>query len=336
MAEYNANQRFTLLDRANRTKDGKTILPIISVMSKKVSNFLDDIPYMEANMGLQHRFVRDVGMSASTRRKFYGGVAASKRDSQTIFEPVALLERRSEVDEDHLDTLANPIQERENQDVGHIEKLGEDLCNNLFHDDPANGSERIHGLDPRLNNLSQTLNNTYDGGHSTASSCSSIYIVEWNTRDGAFGIYPPGAAKNTTFGISVRNKGKEHLADEDGNTYYAYVTQFKMWQGLVVINERKIARIANFNSEIGASNSFTTSGQELLIEALNKGRFDKGRTRIYMNETMKTQVDIDAEKKNNVSLKIEMAFGKPIETIHGVPIRVVDDTILLTTENPIT
>ncbi len=332
MAEYNANQAFTLLDRAARTTDGKRVLPILSVMSKKVSNFLDDIPFVEANFGLSHKVIRDVGMSASTRRRFYGQVQSSHRASQLIIEPIALLERRSQVDEDHLDTLTNPDQERENQDIGHIEKLGEDLCYNMLHDNPATGSEYIHGFEPRLNALSQTLSNTFSGGNAGGSS---IYIIEWNTRDGAYGLFPPGFMKNTTYGISARNKGKEQIGDETNGYRYDYVTQFKAWFGIAVGNERKIARVANFNSTIGATNSFESNGDRLLIEALNKGRFDKGRTRIYVNDTMKTQIDIMAERKNNVNLKIEMAFGKPVETIHGVPIRVVDDTILSTSESEV-
>lgn len=344
MADFDVNRHFTLLDRANRSVDGKRILPILSVMSKKVSDFLEDIPFLQANMGLQNRLVRDVGMSASTRRRFYSGVQASHRASQTIFDPVALLERRSEVDEDHIDTLENPNQERENQDIGHIEKLGEDLADAFLHDGiPGSGSEQMNGLESRLNSLSNTLGNVFDGG-GTGSDLTSIYIVEWNTRDGAYGLFPPGFMKNTTFGISARNKGKEKVLDSlsviDGSTdtqrlYYAYVTQFKAWMGLAVGNERKIARIANFESAIGATNSFESNGDALLIESLNKGRFDKGRTRIYMNDTMKTQVDIVAERKNNVNLDIVMAFGKPIEAIHGVPIRVIDDFTLLNTESAV-
>ncbi|KKN06908.1 hypothetical protein LCGC14_1072530 [marine sediment metagenome] len=336
MTEFNVNKQFTLLDRAARSIDGKRILPIISVMSKKVSDFLDDIPFIEANRGLQHQLIRDVGMASSTRRRFYGKVVSTHRPSQTSFEPIALLERRSEVDEDHIDTLENPTQERQNQDIGHMEKLGEDLANAFFHDDPADGSEFIHGLEPRLNKLNQTLKNTYDGGGSGGDT-TSIYIVEWNTRDGAMGLFPPNWMKNTRFGIAARNKGKERVGDTEATGYYyAYVTQFKAWLGLAVGNERKIARITNLEATIGATNSFESNGDALLIEALNLGRFDKARTRIYMNETMKTQVDIVAQRKSNVNLRIEMAFGKPVETIHGVPLRVVDNTIIINTETVVT
>ncbi len=335
MADFNVNRQFTLLDRAARSKDGKTILPIISVMSKKVSNLLEDIPYVEANFGLQHRSIRDVGMVDSTRRKFYGLVTSSHRKSQTIYDPIELFERRSSIDEDHIDTLKNGNQERENQDIGHIEKLGEDLAEAYLHDAPADGEDNIYGLEPRLNKLNQTLGNTYDGG-GTGSDLTSIYIVEWNTRDGAFGLFPPNFMNNTMFGISARNKGKEKVGDETNGYRYDYVTQFKAWFGLTVVNERKIARIANFESTIGATNSFESNGDALLIQALNLGRFDKNRTRIYVNDTMKSQIDIVAQRKGNVNLGIGEAFGRPIETIHNVPIRVLDDTILKNTESAIT
>jgi len=84
MATKYINSKYTLLDRAKETSDGKTVLPIISVMNELVDDFFMDVPFMEANMGLKHKIVRDTGMVASTKRTFYKGVTSSKRNKQVV------------------------------------------------------------------------------------------------------------------------------------------------------------------------------------------------------------------------------------------------------------
>lgn len=335
MAELEESQQFSLMDRAKRTSDGKTIQKIISVMNKKIDDLLRDIPFLEANWGLQHKIIRDVAMAASTRRNFGGLVKATKRGSQVVFEPVALIERRSQVDEDQIDTLANPDVERNNQDTGHIQKLAEDIVYAFLHDNPASGNEYTNGLESRLNKLSQTLGNTFSGGYTTGgSTCASIYIVDFNTVDGCFGIYPPGTLRNTEYGISARNKGKLQIGDETNGYRFDYVTQFKAWLGIAVVNERKIARIANINPDNTAAGSFCYDDTiaKKIVEALNLGMFDRATTRIIVNENVKAGMDIYAMLKGNVYLTIQEVFGRPVLTFQDVPIRMVDRTILLNTE----
>ena len=104
------NTKYTLLDRAKETTDGKTVLPIISVMNELVDDFFMDVPFVEANMGLKHKLVRDTGMVASTKRTFYKGVTASKRNKQVVYKDVMLQERRRKNDEDETDTGVPRIQ----------------------------------------------------------------------------------------------------------------------------------------------------------------------------------------------------------------------------------
>jgi hypothetical protein len=328
------NTKYTLLDRAKETSDGKTVLPIISVMNELVDDFFMDVPFVEANMGLKHKILRDTGMVTSTKRTMYKGVKSSKRNKQVVYEDVMLQERRREIDEDEIDTLANAATKLRQEDEGHTRKLGEDVVNLFINGDQDNGSENINGLIQRLGALNPTgLNNVQSNGY-TAGVGTSVLIVEWNTDEsgGAYGIYPQtGFARNAPFGVSIRDKGKEPVNDEDdvAATFYAYVAQFKAWAGLCVGNNRKIARLCNINPTQGAAKSFEDGGTENLIKLLNNGRFDRNRTRIYVNPTVKTQMEIYGLDKANVMWSPIEVFGREVTAFQSqIPIRVIDNTIL--------
>lgn len=335
MAELEESQSFSLMDRAKLTSDGKTVQKVISVMNKKIDDLFRDIPSLEANRGFNHQILRDVEMASSTRVSLGGFVKATKRGSQVVLEPVGLMKRRSQIPDDHLDTLTNPNQERDNQDRGHIQKLAEDVLYAFLHDNPSSGNEYCHGLESRLNKLSQTLENTYDGGYTTGgSTCTSIYIVDFNTTEGCFMIYPPGNIKNTEYGISVKNRGLQQVGDETNGYRDDYVVNFKAWFGLAVVNERKIARIANINPDNAASGSFAYNDEIMkkIVTALNLGRFDRTSTRIILNENVKAGMDIYAALKGNVYLTSDEVFGREVLAFQHIPIRVVDRKILLNTE----
>lgn len=338
MTEYNINSQWTLIERAKRSVDGKTILPILDVMDKRgVTDFLMDVPYFPANMGLQHRIVRTVSRPASTRRNFYQGVGSTITTTQVINEPVVLFEQRSQIDEDVLDTVENPQEARRQEDEGHIARLLEDFVNAIFNDAKSTGSEYIDGLKTRLGTLSYPGHTTsslpycYTGGGS--ATLTSAYVVEWGPR-ACHAIYPSGsAAQGGQFGISARDKGKEKVADSDtaANSYYCYVSQFKKWVGLACWDDRKVVRYANLEP----TGSTTIFDEDVLIQILNHGRFNVGATRIYVNPYTKSQIDILAKDKYS-GWALADVFGKPTPAFWGVPIRVLDDTILTITESAVT
>lgn len=339
MSEYNINSQWTLLERAKRSVDGKKILPILDVMDQVgVPDFLGDVPTFEANQGLKHRIVRTVSRPSSTRRKFYSGVGATKTGTQVIYEDVTLFEQRSEIDEDHLDTLENPKEARRQEDEGHIAALLEDVVKAIFQDAKTSGEEYIDGFGARLDSLSYPGHTTssypyvWDGGASSRTGyLCSMWIVEWGAQANHM-LYPSGnRVRGGRYGLIARDKGKEKIADTDDSThfYYSYVSQFKMWAGLACWDDRKVARIANIDQDYARANSFN---ENIVIQALNHGRFRPGRTRIYVNPYLASQIDIRANSKSNTLWGKMELFGASVRTARGVPIRVLDEVILPATE----
>lgn len=339
MSEYNINSQFTLLERAKRSADGKKILPILDVMDKLgVPAFLKDVPYFQANQGLKHRVIRTTSRPTPTRRNFYQGVEKTALTTQVIYEPVILFEERVEIDEDHLDTVENPKEVRRQEVEAHMGSLIESCADAIFNDARTSGSEYVQGLAARMATLSYpghtttTLPFCWDGGGST--TLGSIYLIEYGPK-ACHGLFPSGrTVKGSMFGIVARNKGKEPKADTDSSTatYYIYVTQLKKWFGLAINDDRKIARIANVNCTLGGSNSLD---EDLVIQALNHGRFNRARTRMYVNPYLKSQIDIRAKDKGNVIWDIKDVFGEPVSTLQGLPVRVLDETILTASESAI-
>ena len=342
MTTYYPNAQFTLLERAKRTDDGKKILPLLDVMSQKgTSEFLKDVPYYPANRGLSHTHRRTTSRPNPTRRLFYQGVSPSALTSEVINEPLFLFEARSEIDEDEVDTVENGNEIRRQEDGAQAAGMIDSFCNAIFNDARTSGAQYIDGLKTRMasishpgNSSSTTLPFVWDNG-GTSSTLTSMYLVQWGP-DSCFAIYPSGRAMaGTTLGVAIRNKGREKVTETASTlaVYYAYVTQFKKWCGLVVRDDTKVARIANIETSVTGTNRFD---EDILIRALRHGNFDRARTRLYCNPYLAADLDIRAKDKGNVQWSTSEVFGKKITTFLDIPVRVLDENIITAAETQIT
>lgn len=339
MSTYYINTKSTLLDRAKRTAEGKRVLPILEVMNELVDDFFKDVPFVPANMGMTHKIVRDTGMVDSHNRSLYGGTPTSKRNTQEVFEHMVQKTRRRHIDPDELAGMDNPKEYLRQEDAGHIRKLGEDVVYEFINGAITSGSEYCNGLLARMDALnSSTLNTVISNGNGSATNNTSVLVVEWNTdkSGGAHGIYPSGFKANAPFGISAKDLGTITIADEDDSTRFLEVlgAMFKAWIGLAVGNNRKIGRLANVNvATWDASNSFCNGGTENLTQLLHSGRFDRRRTRIYVNTTVASHMDIYAINKGNTQWPTMDVFGRPVKVFQGIPIRELDVTMITNSQS---
>ena len=340
MATKYINTKLTLLDRAKRTAEGKTVLPILEVMNEGgVDDFYQDVPFIECNMGLTHKIVRDTGMVASTNRRAYSGTPASKRNVQTVYEQTVEKTRRREIDPAELRGLSDPAMYLRQEDEAQIRKLGEDIVNEFINGAETSGSEYCKGLLARMDALNPTtLKTVLSNGNSDALYNTSVLVVEWNTdkSGGAHGIYPSGLSSNSPFGISADNLGKCTVVDENDSTkrLELLTAMFTAVLGLAVGNNRKIGRLGNVNTSSWThSNSFVNGGVERLVEIINEGQFDRARTRIYVNRTVSAQMDIYALNKTNIHWPTTELFGRHVKVFaDDIPVRVLENSILSSTQ----
>ncbi len=319
MAEININSKLTFRELANRLAPGdKDLLEIAEVMVEK-NEMLLDIPWFQCNQILSEKIGRRTSLPTGTWRKAYGGVASKVSTTQVVIEPVALLEARSEIDEDIVDNAPDPMGFRRSEDIAFAEGLAQQLADAYLESESANDPEKFDGLKIRLNDLDQT--NVIDGGNSGGSS---IYGVDWGRRK-TYGIYPAAAANRGTLGLQMIDKDKEKVFEDPSTellAFYAYVTQFKWWTGLAIKDELSTVRYCNINATIGGSNSFN---ENKLIELMNRCHLNPATTRLYANAELKTQMQIKLKDKGNVNFTLEKGLsGVEVLNFNGAPVRHLD------------
>ena len=337
MATNTVNSQYTFTELAKRT-DGGSMVPIFEALTA-LTPILNDIPWFQCNQILAEKIVRRHSLPSGTWRKVNEGVDSEASSTDVVFEQVALLEARSVVDEDIIDNAPNPMQARRDEDMAFVEGLAQEFAKTLIQGttegSAASAPEEIEGLQQRLNDLNQTT--VIDGGGSGGDT-TSIYVVKWS-KNGAYGIYPAAAANRGNLGLSINDKGKEQIVTASSSTtnhtkaFYAWVTQFKWWVGLAVRDELAIGRIANIETA-GTTNIFD---EDDLIKLLNDGHFDGDGTVIYYNKTLATQAQIRLKDKGNVNWSVgEGLSGRPIMQFQGVPVRKMENNVIVNDETVVT
>lgn len=293
MATKTVNSQLTFRELSNRLAPGdKTLADIIEVMTEQ-NEMLLDIPWFQANQILSEKFPRRTSLPTGTFRKAYKGVPTTASTTEPVVEPVALLEALSDIDEDEVDNTPDPIGYRRQEDIAFTEGLSQQLADAYLESQQAGSPEKFDGLKIRLNALTQT--NVIDGSNSGGTS---IYIVNWGRRR-THGIYPAASMNRGILGLQMIDKDKVDKLDSGGtDIYHVYRTQFKWWVGLVVKDELTIARYANINPTIKGTNSFN---EDLLIELLNRCHMKGPNVRMYVNDEIKTQMEIRLKDKGNVN-----------------------------------
>ncbi len=338
MSTYYPNAGYTLLDRAKETMDGKNMMKIIQVMNYYgVDDFFMDWPAIEASHGLKHKIGRTTTVPSSTRQAFDAGVRPTVTHSQTIWEDVVLFAQRRSIHDKRLDTLSPSgfKQKLQMEDDSHRRALGKDIVYNIFNDTPTSGGEYINGLLSRLdtisgNNLANVVSAGYTGGGSTTTR---MIIAELNPNDGAYLVYPPSGMAKGPLGIFEQDKGKEPIPDPNDSVAirYDYVAIFEAWLGMAVGNNLKIGAMVNINPTYGGTGAIDDDFFDKLNALLAVLDLDYSRTRIYINRGLGAQLTNYNRKKNNINWPTTELFGRKVKDYMGIPIRELDNKILLNT-----
>ena len=303
----------TLVDLAKRTNN-KDMLPIAEVLEKKMP-MLKDGPWVEANQLTGHVHARRVYLPTGEFRSVNQGVAKSITQVGQFTEHIGLLEDRSEVDEFLIDLAPAPKQFRYDEDIGHVEGLGQTMADTLLYASLAATPLRFDGIATRYGLLANA--NVWGNGDATGASVTSAYIIQWGNTKVHF-IYPRN--KRETF-VQMIDKGL--LLVEDGITtgdkFWAWVTQFKMNMGLVINDLRCIQRIANIGTT--TANHFDP---DLGIKAINN-MVDGGEGAImYVNATVLSQLEITAKNAPGIVRWIKTEKDGDVLMFKNVPVKLFE------------
>jgi len=335
MTEVNIGGVYTLLDVLKMMDPSNTRLLFVAEVLSRKSPIIKEAPMMEANQALTHIGTRDTQLPTIGKRAINDGVAYAAHKEAQVTAPMSLFETMSKVDEEILRLAgANAAGVRQRKDAKFIEAMTQAVVEEIFYGSLADDDLGFNGLATLFastttypNNDSTWYYNVLSGGGS-GSDTTSIWIVEWGA-DKCHLIYPKG----TQGGIEVDDLGKQLVSGVTASTQYvAYVSQFKWRCGLFVADERCVQRIANVETT-GSSNIFDDDDLITMINRL-PDMGENPMTRIYVNRTIRTQMDIKVKDKNNVNYYADRdAFGKPVLYFRGIPVQVADQ--ILNTETAI-
>lgn len=232
-------------------------------------------------------------------------------------DTIGLLETWSENDVEIINAFPNRVQARNDEAMTFVKGLGKTMAATMLYGNTATTPEKFTGLAPRLASIAASANVINEGG--TGSDLTSIFVVDWGIGT-CHMLYPKGSK----VGLSHEDKGIQVKRDSSGNPLDVYMDKFVWKAGMALKNQKSIGRIANIETS-GSTNIFDEDNLIILLNRMTKG---PGR-RIYVNETIMSQIQIRLKDKSNVYFSKEdgLTGGGPVTRFNGVPIRQVDQLI---------
>jgi hypothetical protein len=304
--------KVTLLDLALAT-DPKGAPAKIAEVLTKTNEILLDAPWQEANNVTGHKIARRGSLQTGTWREINSGVAIEKSGITNAVEGIGMLDSISEIDIELVRMAPNPQEFRMVQARGAIEGMSQTLATNMFYGNAALDVERFTGLAPRMGDL--VTGGRVLGASGTGSDLTSAYFVQWGLSK-VYMVYPKGSSH----GIEHDDRGVDMVITDAGTTntrFRAYVDYFSLKAGLVVEDYRCMGRLANIEST-GTSNIFDV---DKVIQLTNEMPEAGVGAAMYVNTTLKSQIEIQAKDKTNVYYGPEDAFGRPVLMLRTHPVR---------------
>lgn len=313
MATIETNDYHTLIELAKRHDPNGNTAELIDILSKK-NPMLEEAHWEEANDLTSHTFTQIIAEPAGEWGRINKGVTFANGRTEQVKEPIAMLESASLVDVRLLERARNPEKYLAEENKMHVRGMGKTAHTGILYGNSATNPDTVNGL---FNRYNLTSKSNVIGASGTGSDVTSIAIVKWG-RDGVYFTYPRGGKRI----ISESGPKEELIQPTAGKGYKAMVTFFRLNFGICVADDRCFQRIANIESA-GTSNIFD---EDDVITALNNIP-DRENVVIYVNPTIKTQMDIALKDKTNVHFTIEEAWGKPTVHFQGVPVRVCEGIV---------
>ena len=321
--------KYGLLEQAKRIDPDGKLSTIVEYLNRKMGDILNEVPWMPSNDVWTNKTLRRGNLPTGTWRKMNTGVATEVSRTTEVLDVIGMLESYAEYDKEYIDNMPSPAQSRMDEAGAFIEGLGQTLVSTILYGNANADPDKMHGLAPRLATIDSEF---VFGAGGTGSDTTSIFVVTWDKLK-AFLCYPKNSP---SLGIKHEDLGVVTITDATTaapatSQYQGYRDHFQVKCGLVIRDPRAIGRVANIETA-GATNLFD---EDDMIALLNEMETGPG-TKIYCNQTIKTQAEIALKDKTNVNWTVEAGLGgTPFLKFQGIPVRMIDKRILLNTETAI-
>ena len=327
---------FTYTEWALRMDSSGKVADLVNLLSQQ-NSILQDCLAVECTSGNAFELTQVVKLPTTSRRVYNQGVvltmAAVAKQLQTCAEYADW-----SVLDDSLARLGGNLAElRAQEDSLHLEGMGQQVASDLFYANRATDPTAFTGFSNIYSTVttstSQIANNVIDGG-GTLSTNASMWLLGWGPRQ-IHTIFPKGIPA----GMQHKDYGLLPAMDSNNNEFGAWRTWMQWNLGLCIHDWRCGVRACNLDVAL-----FGGASQAILINILagmvykppvmpagvgpvqtsdDPRRVTMARSCFYMNRTVYLALDLQAQNKTNLLLKMEEWDGHAI-TYRGVGIGTVD------------
>jgi len=323
MSVLTTYKQHTIADVAQRIDaQGKQVRIAEVLMSRNPA--FQDAPWFESNEVFSNVTARRAYEPAGQRRKLNDGYAKSATQVRKIVDTVEMVGDRCQVDKKIADSMPNKKEYMNGEAAAFIRGISGTAETDTFYGNSQTDPEQMNGFHVRTRSLAATTNVIGCGG--TGSDLTSCYIVQWG-RDACHFVYPRGSMagiEHTPLGLG------ECDGETSGTKFLGYRDYYELAFGLVAADEKCLARLANI--ETGYNTTSNTINEDYLIYLLNRMRNGGTGAYIYVNQEVKSRMEVRLKDKTNVhytARKGEGIAGEEWLYFRGCPVR-VSDKILLT------
>nr|QGT50639.1 hypothetical protein Elusimicrob1349_1090 [uncultured Elusimicrobia bacterium] len=290
----------TLMDLMSRLDPKGDVAPVAEVLAQK-NEIIKDLAWEECNDKTGHKSTIRTGYPEIGWRKLNYGVPQAKTETQQVRDETGMLETVSAVDTAELDMARDKAKFLLGEADGLLEKMSQKWASTLFYGDMGENAAAFNGLSVRYGKLSGagSAKNVISAGSSKDKQNSSIWLVG-HGEGKVFAIYPEGSKA----GLEKSDRGVQDWKDENGNTYEAQVTRFKLRTGLCVRDWRYVVRICNIDS----TNLDPAKLMKLMIKAKRLlPSLTDCKPVFYANSEILTALEQGLYEKGNVHLTLAEA-----------------------------
>lgn len=325
--------------------DGKTSF-LVNLLSQN-NGMLEDQLATECQNGTTYVFTQVVQLPPPTRRVFNQGVVANM--AAVAKQTVSTSEYSGwAVFDAALARLGGNVADLRGQEAAmHMEGMGQQVASDLFYaartTDPTQFTGFANIYSTVTTSTSQIAKNVIDCG-GTGSNNASMWLVGWGPR-AIHTIFPKGIPA----GLQHRDYGDAiPLVDSSSNSFPGYRDWFQWDLGLAIEDWRYCVRAANIDVTL-----FGSGTQANLINILtamvykppimpagvgpiqtsdSPDKIMMARFCFYVNRTVFQALDLQAQNKTNILLKMEEWDGHVILSFRGIPIRCADALLINETQ----
>jgi hypothetical protein len=290
---------------------------------------LDDIVVKQANDGTANLTTTRAGLPTVAWPMLYEGVQASKGSKQQVKDATGHAESMIQIAQRLYDIAPEKDAFLLDEASAHAEAMGQEMAAALIYGNIKVNPKQFNGLAiryPTHGGSDEDLSSFYVLNGSRASNNStaalrSIWLVGHGTKS-VHGFFPQGTESGLVRGTVMKNVQVE---DSVGGSYEVVRQRFSWDMGLAVKDFRFCGRISNIESDYFLTATGMPDYLELLRRLMCRVRSNGVRQVFYMDRLTLEAVGVWCSRKTqDNAIRKEDLFGRKVDTIMGIPVRILD------------